>query len=124
MNRNAVCAAAEMERRGVIEIALAGGVRVDEVGEAALRRVLGRRRHDCAGSGVRVYLATQPCDIRRGPDGLAAQVQNVLAAVGLLQILLNHPTAALQTTTTSHLISKDRPENPLWHLPRFASKPR
>ena len=32
------------------------------------------------GSGVRVYLATQPCDMRKGMDGLAAQVQNVLAA--------------------------------------------
>ncbi|MEQ1951768.1 MAG: IS66 family insertion sequence element accessory protein TnpB [Mesorhizobium sp.] len=31
------------------------------------------------GSGVRVYLATQPCDMRKGMDGLAAQVQNVLA---------------------------------------------
>ncbi|PBB58117.1 MULTISPECIES: IS66 family insertion sequence element accessory protein TnpB [Mesorhizobium] len=29
--------------------------------------------------GVRVYLATQPCDMRKGMDGLAAQVQNVLA---------------------------------------------
>ncbi|WP_376774985.1 IS66 family insertion sequence element accessory protein TnpB [Mesorhizobium caraganae] len=48
--------------------------------------MLGRRRHDCAGSGVRVYLATQPCDMRKGMDGLAAQVQNVLAADGLLQI--------------------------------------
>jgi transposase len=32
------------------------------------------------GPGVRVYLATQPCDMRKGMDGLAAQVQNVLAA--------------------------------------------
>jgi len=32
------------------------------------------------GPGVRVYLATQPCDKRKGMDGLAAQVRNVLAA--------------------------------------------
>lgn len=32
------------------------------------------------GPGVRVYLATQPCDMRKGMDGLAAQVQNVLTA--------------------------------------------
>ena len=32
------------------------------------------------GTGVRVYLATRPCDMRKGLDGLAAQVQNVLAA--------------------------------------------
>lgn len=32
------------------------------------------------GPSVRVYLATQPCDMRKGMDGLAAQVQNVLAA--------------------------------------------
>ena len=32
------------------------------------------------GPGVKVYLATQPCDMRKGMDGLAAQVQNVLAA--------------------------------------------
>ena len=32
------------------------------------------------GPGVRVYLSTQPCDMRKGMDGLAAQVQNVLAA--------------------------------------------
>ncbi len=31
------------------------------------------------GPGVKVYLATQPCDMRKGMDGLAAQVQNVLA---------------------------------------------
>ena len=30
--------------------------------------------------GVRVYLATQPCDMRKGLDGLAAQVQNTLRA--------------------------------------------
>ncbi|WP_352878628.1 IS66 family insertion sequence element accessory protein TnpB [Mesorhizobium sp. M1027] len=35
---------------------------------------------------MRVYLATQPCDMRKGMDGLAAQVQNVLTADGLLQI--------------------------------------
>ncbi|WP_165848663.1 IS66 family insertion sequence element accessory protein TnpB [Mesorhizobium delmotii] len=28
---------------------------------------------------MRVYLATQPCDMRKGMDGLAAPVQNVLA---------------------------------------------
>jgi transposase len=33
-----------------------------------------------AGPGVKVYLATQPCDMRKGMDGLAAQVQNVLTA--------------------------------------------
>ncbi len=32
------------------------------------------------GTGVRVYLATRPCGMRKGLDGLAAQVQNVLAA--------------------------------------------
>jgi transposase len=32
------------------------------------------------GPGVKVYLATQPCDMRKGMDGLAAQVQNVLTA--------------------------------------------
>ncbi|MDZ4111393.1 MAG: IS66 family insertion sequence element accessory protein TnpB [Pseudomonadota bacterium] len=30
--------------------------------------------------GVRVYLATTPCDMRKGFDGLAAQVQSVLKA--------------------------------------------
>lgn len=30
--------------------------------------------------GARVYLATTPCDMRKGFDGLAAQVQNVLQA--------------------------------------------
>ena len=33
-----------------------------------------------APSGARVYLATTPCDMRKGLDGLAAQVQTVLAA--------------------------------------------
>ena len=32
------------------------------------------------GTKVRVYLATRPCDMRKGLDGLAAQVRNVLAA--------------------------------------------
>jgi transposase len=31
-------------------------------------------------SGVKVYLATTPCDMRKGLDGLAAQVQTVLRA--------------------------------------------
>ena len=31
-------------------------------------------------AGARVYLAMQPCDMRKGLDGLAAQVQSVLAA--------------------------------------------
>jgi transposase len=30
--------------------------------------------------GVRVYLAMQPCDMRKGLDGLAAQVQTALGA--------------------------------------------
>lgn len=30
------------------------------------------------GPGVRVYLAMRPCDMRKGLDGLAAQVQTVL----------------------------------------------
>lgn len=30
--------------------------------------------------GARVYLATTPCDMRKGFDGLAAQVQTVLQA--------------------------------------------
>ncbi len=30
--------------------------------------------------GVRVYLAMQPCDMRKGIDGLAAQAQSVLGA--------------------------------------------
>jgi transposase len=32
------------------------------------------------GPGTRVYLATTPCDMRKGLDGLAAYVQEVLAA--------------------------------------------
>ena len=31
-------------------------------------------------SGARVYLAMTPCDMRKGLDGLAAQVQSVLKA--------------------------------------------
>jgi transposase len=31
------------------------------------------------GAEARVYLATTPCDMRKGLDGLAAQVQEVLA---------------------------------------------
>lgn len=31
-------------------------------------------------SGARVYLAMTPCDLRKGLDGLAAQVQSVLKA--------------------------------------------
>lgn len=31
-------------------------------------------------AGARVYLAMTPCDMRKGLDGLAAQVQTVLAA--------------------------------------------
>lgn len=33
-----------------------------------------------APSGVKVYLATTPCDMRKGLDGLAAHVQGVLRA--------------------------------------------
>lgn len=31
-------------------------------------------------AGARVYLAMMPCDMRKGLDGLAAQVQSMLAA--------------------------------------------
>jgi transposase len=32
------------------------------------------------GAGARVYLATQPCDMRKGMNTLAAEVQNALGA--------------------------------------------
>ncbi len=57
-------------------------------------------------SGARVYLAMTPCDLRKGLDGLAAQVQGVLKAdpfSGALFVFRGkrgqHPTFNIQFTT-------------------------
>ena len=42
--------------------------------------------------GVRILLATQPCDFRRGMDSLAALVQQALAPVGIRVNLKVEPT--------------------------------
>jgi len=70
---------------GRMEIVLAGGARVvvgNDVNEAALARVVGRRAGASmipVPSGVRVWLATGRTDMRKGFDGLALLVQETLS---------------------------------------------
>ena len=74
------------ERVGVTEIDLPDGVRVrvdSSVNEKALRRVpsgIAGARMIALPPGTKVFLASQPIDLRAGFDGLAAKAQQIIGA--------------------------------------------